>query len=328
MAKIKYLKLLITTISTSFLFSCDNISEPEKEKLSCDNNTAIVLVQDGVKKQLVESWALKLAADNFQDDIRKRNYQGSKFGFFETMSENFKEYLLQHLANIKSKQGHFYNMAVEQYSSENILVENIITDSYDSLIDRCECTASIALSNSNSKNRITYGVVRDSKGSVTILYKYRPKAMIDEKNFAIDFIRKYEDQVETIPIQNDKNSEYTDDEELSNQNPSNLQSNDKSDFYIISTMAVKDKSNAMVEVEKLKEQGYEADYLWIPDFKSLSGKELYTVYIGPFQTQKECEKETEKYRKINSNAFGLLVSNNTNDRVQINGINKVIKTKQ
>lgn len=329
MAKTNHLKLLITILSASFIFSCNNISEPEKEKLTCDNSTAILLLQENVKEQLVEAWALKLSADNFQSDITKRNYQGSKYGWFDEMTKTYKEYLLQNLANIKANQGSFYDRAVEQYSSENILVENIITDKYDSLMDRCNCTATIALSNSNSKNRITYEVVRNSEGRVTGFYKYRPKAMLDEKTYAIDFIKKYEDQIENIPVQYDNHSDVTNEEEYYNETESAPQSSsNRNDFYIISVMAVKDKTKAIDEVEKLKEQGYEADYLWIPDYKSLSGKELYTVYIGPFQTQKECETETEKYRKINSNSFGLLVSNNTTSRVQINGINKVIKTKQ
>src|SRR5690554_4204317 len=146
MAQSKFLNLIITTLSTLFIFSCESLSEPEKEKLTCDNNTAIRLVQDNIKEQLIQSWALKLSADNFQSDITKRNYQGSKYGWFDEMTKTYKEYLLQNLANIKAKQGSFYNRAVEQYSSENILVENIITDKYDSLMDRCHCTATIALS--------------------------------------------------------------------------------------------------------------------------------------------------------------------------------------
>ena len=70
--------------------------------------------------------------------------------------------------------------------------------------------------------------------------------------------------------------------------------------------------------------GYESDYLWIPDYNPLSGAEYYSVYIGPFFSQYECEEATEAYRQRHPDAYGLLVSQN-NVRVRINGIGKIIK---
>ena len=82
--------------------------------------------------------------------------------------------------------------------------------------------------------------------------------------------------------------------------------NKKNSFYIININAVKDKYKAIDEVNKLVNQGYEADYLWIPDYNSLSKAEYFSVYIGPYETQKECEIAVSKYRKINPKAYGLL----------------------
>ena len=97
------------------------------------------------------------------------------------------------------------------------------------------------------------------------------------------------------------------------------------DCYILNVSAVKTKALAREKVEKLKNDGYESGFLWIPNFSSLSGAEYYSVFIGPFATQLECEIATENYRKIDNKAYGLLVSKNS-ERVEIRGVGKVKKT--
>ena len=101
--------------------------------------------------------------------------------------------------------------------------------------------------------------------------------------------------------------------------------NIESSFYMVSVAAVKTESDAKNEVIKLENKGYQANYLWIPDYASLSGAKFYSVYIGPFSTQQECEIATEEYRKKDKNAYGLLVSQEPK-RVQINGVGKVTVT--
>ena len=79
-------------------------------------------------------------------------------------------------------------------------------------------------------------------------------------------------------------------------------------------------------VEILKYEGFEkADYLWIPDYKSLSGAEYYSIFIGPFLTIEECALEVERYRKSNPSAYGLLVSNKSTERVEIRGPGRITK---
>jgi len=94
------------------------------------------------------------------------------------------------------------------------------------------------------------------------------------------------------------------------------------DCYIVNVSAMKTEESARKKVEKLKNEGYESGFLWIPNFSSLSGAEYYSVFIGPFGTQLECEQATEDYRKINPKAYGLLVSQNP-ERVEIRGLGKV-----
>ena len=105
-------------------------------------------------------------------------------------------------------------------------------------------------------------------------------------------------------------------------NDKQVSSSSNDDFYILNVSAVKEEKKAINEVQKLKAKGFNADYLWIPDFNSLSKAEYFSVYIGPYETQKECEIAVSDYRKTNPKAYGLLVSQE-NKRVQINGINNI-----
>jgi hypothetical protein len=90
---------------------------------------------------------------------------------------------------------------------------------------------------------------------------------------------------------------------------------------------VKTEKDAISKANELEKKGYESGYLWIPDYASLSGAKMYSVYVGPFDTQYECEVATEAYRKIHPEAYGLLVSQD-NKRVQINGVGKVTVTRK
>lgn len=90
-------------------------------------------------------------------------------------------------------------------------------------------------------------------------------------------------------------------------------------FYFLNVAAYKTEDQDQKQVADLNNGGKSAGYLWIPDYPSLSGAQLYCVYLGPFQSQNECEIATEEYRKKYPGAYGLLVSKERR-RVQINGI--------
>lgn len=98
----------------------------------------------------------------------------------------------------------------------------------------------------------------------------------------------------------------------------------KPPYYIINTKATKDKVQAEKEASILREEGYPADYLWIPDYASLSGAEFYTVYIGPYKTKQECAIAVDQYRIENPKAYGTLVSHQPG-RVTVGGINDAVK---
>ena len=95
------------------------------------------------------------------------------------------------------------------------------------------------------------------------------------------------------------------------------------DFYIIATGIASSENEASEKVNKLKSAGYDSDYLWIPDYKSLSGAEYFSVFIGPFSSIDDCASSVQEYRKDNPSAYGLLVSNESSKRVEIRGPNKI-----
>jgi SH3-like domain-containing protein len=94
-------------------------------------------------------------------------------------------------------------------------------------------------------------------------------------------------------------------------------------FYIINISAVSSEEEASQAASNLRSQGKSAGYLWIPDFKSLSGAQMFSVFIGPYYSQNDCEVATESIKLEMPNAYGLLVSQEER-RVQINGLGKVI----
>jgi hypothetical protein len=101
-----------------------------------------------------------------------------------------------------------------------------------------------------------------------------------------------------------------------------INSKRQQNFYILNVAATKTESDAQRRAASLRSKGYEAGYLWIPDYASLSGAKMYSVYIGPFYQMYDCELATEEYRKDHPDAYGLLVSQNTK-RVEIRGIGRV-----
>jgi len=120
-----------------------------------------------------------------------------------------------------------------------------------------------------------------------------------------------------------QNQPQTNQSEAITQNKTLRDEKDKTPgFYIINVAAANTEQQARNKMRELNNEGYNAGYLWIPDYASLSGAQLYCVYIGPFQTQYECEVATEEYRAINPKAYGLYASQQKK-RIQILGIGKV-----
>ncbi len=79
-------------------------------------------------------------------------------------------------------------------------------------------------------------------------------------------------------------------------------------FYIINVEAAEDEQIASDKVRELLKTNKKAGYLWIPDYASLSGKQLYSVFLGPYEMEEAAMKELMTRKKTDKNAYALLVS--------------------
>lgn len=91
--------------------------------------------------------------------------------------------------------------------------------------------------------------------------------------------------------------------------------------WIINISATADQQEAAKEVQKLMEQDpkNKYGYLWIPDYKSLSGKELYVIFQGPYGYMDAIMPALIDYQKSNPKAYAIKVSKEKEDRKAIYG---------
>jgi len=83
----------------------------------------------------------------------------------------------------------------------------------------------------------------------------------------------------------------------------------KSDCFVIVTGSFSYETDARNDVLRMKNEGYSnAGYLWIPDYPSLSGKQFYAPFIGPFQTYEECQNSLRSLSKTGRFWYGKKVS--------------------
>jgi len=78
--------------------------------------------------------------------------------------------------------------------------------------------------------------------------------------------------------------------------------------YIICASACRTRKEARKRRNLLRRKGYPAGFLWIPDYKSLSGSRFYVIYIGQYYSRSECVRKLREYQRINKKAYAVLVS--------------------
>lgn len=83
--------------------------------------------------------------------------------------------------------------------------------------------------------------------------------------------------------------------------------NQDPDFFVINVMGTPHIKEAVEQVKALRSKGHPSGYLWVPDYASLSGKEMYSVFIGPFNMMDTSIKYLEQYRKNDPNAYAVKV---------------------
>ena len=94
--------------------------------------------------------------------------------------------------------------------------------------------------------------------------------------------------------------------------------NSSKDFYMIAVYAEKEEHRIKQKTKELRDKGFDAKYLWIPDYKSLSGAQMFSAYIGPFSTQEACKNQLSKVKMIFPEAYGLLASKTSTQRKTVN----------
>ncbi len=292
-------KNLITSLLFLLIISVSSCSY-FKEKMKCDNKEANELLKANIKSDIIEAFALKLSADAYTE---------YKYGFFSAMSDSYKKYLLIELKKIKQKEGVFYEQALEQYSDNNVNLKNIITDSYDEKIDKCECSAEVELTNSESRNKVTFDNIKNSEGEVTGHYIYKPKSMLDENTNASDFIKTNKSLLDEIIIPENESHESNPKTSTNGNGEMNIRKfiafeDDKNFEGISSTFSSKIvrywKLNypSLSQVEKVYADAW--------DLKTYSKNEIETIY----EEEPGTYKVTLNYTFTNKNNIRKTVKSN------------------
>lgn len=94
----------------------------------------------------------------------------------------------------------------------------------------------------------------------------------------------------------------------------------KTGFWIINLSATETEQQAIASVIKLRETDPLFGYLWIPDYATLSGKELFAVFKGPYLDMKECIVTLVEYQKIDPKAYAVRVEQEGKLRKSVYGI--------
>jgi hypothetical protein len=88
------------------------------------------------------------------------------------------------------------------------------------------------------------------------------------------------------------------------------------EFYTQILAAFNKESEAIKHIQWLQEEKWiTSDLLFIPNYKSLSGVEMYAVYCGKFATESECKEAMRNTKALQSSVYGVLVSNTSPRRV-------------
>lgn len=88
--------------------------------------------------------------------------------------------------------------------------------------------------------------------------------------------------------------------------------------YVVVDSAWKTKTEARTRVAELNPTYGNSGFIWIPEFDSLSGAQLFQVYVGPFRTRTEAERATcdyiAKFQKKKNEHYAVLVSTQTTNQ--------------
>jgi len=78
-----------------------------------------------------------------------------------------------------------------------------------------------------------------------------------------------------------------------------------SGFFIVNVQAFQTSDSAIAKVKELRKTNKNVNYLWLPDYESLTNKQLFVVFLGPYQYQSDCTKALFEYKKIVPSAYAV-----------------------
>lgn len=102
----------------------------------------------------------------------------------------------------------------------------------------------------------------------------------------------------------DKVDEEVDESEPPQPEPKKESPSSGASGHVISYSAVSKEASAKAAVKELNDKGYNAGYYWIPD-QQPNGRELFKVYIGPFNSKSEAEASLDEVKGLSAGAYVL-----------------------
>jgi len=90
-------------------------------------------------------------------------------------------------------------------------------------------------------------------------------------------------------------------------------------FWIINIAAAETEQEAIRQVIELRKKDPKYGYLWIPDFTSLSGKELFAIFKGPYSMESDVLPVLLEHKKEHPKSYAVKVLDTETNRYTIHG---------
>ena len=86
--------------------------------------------------------------------------------------------------------------------------------------------------------------------------------------------------------------------------------NYQKEVYVIVTGSYLNPKYVQSEMQALKERGELTGYFWRPDFPALQDQQLYSTFLGLYDTYEDCERELRLRQSTHPDYYGLRLNMN------------------
>ncbi len=116
------------------------------------------------------------------------------------------------------------------------------------------------------------------------------------------------EQTENVAVGNEQSQTASEAVEESNASSSSEVASEA--VYVCCYGAFSGEEEAESVATRLRNDGYDAYKLWIPEFNSLSGAQMYLVHIGRYANRSECQEKLSQLRsELSPDMYGARVAN-------------------